>query len=298
MTDIALTNPRPAATAAQRPKRRQGKVFYGYLLTLCAIGAGWWLRDDALLSPEDGVGYWLGIVGGSMMLVLLLYPLRKRFRILRILGGTPHWFRIHMVFGIVGPLLVLFHSNFHLGSLNSRIAMSCMLLVAGSGVIGRHIYARIHRGLYGRKTSLNELRGELTQALDKSHGMAASMPTFVARLKTLAEEVQGDSITGSLGIRKSFLWGVRQYAVQWSLRRAATAELAEAASRSASIQRDLPRLQSSIDGYIRGFIRQTTRLAQFTLYEKLFSLWHVLHLPLFFMMIISALAHVLAVHMY
>lgn len=298
MTDIALANPQPVRTATQRPKRRQSKAFYGYLLTLCAIGTGWLMRDNALFNPENGAGYWLGIIGGSMMLALLLYPLRKRFRILRILGGTSHWFRIHMIFGIVGPLLILFHSNFHLGSLNSRIAMLCMLLVAGSGVIGRHIYARIHRGLYGRKTSLNELREELTQSLDRSHGMATFMPTFVARLKALTEEVQGDSITRSLGVGKSFFWGVRRYTVQWSLRGAARAELAEAAARSPSIQRDMLRLQASVDGYIRGFIHQATRLAQFTLYEKLFSLWHVLHLPLFFMMIISALVHVLAVHMY
>ena len=33
-----------------------------------------------------------------------------------------------------------------------------MLTVAGSGLIGRYIYARIHFGLYGRKADLGELR--------------------------------------------------------------------------------------------------------------------------------------------
>ena len=40
------------------------------------------------------------------------------------------------------------------------------------------------------------------------------------------------------------------------------------------------------------------RVAQFSFYERLFALWHVFHLPIFFMMVISALVHVLAVHMY
>jgi hypothetical protein len=40
------------------------------------------------------------------------------------------------------------------------------------------------------------------------------------------------------------------------------------------------------------------RVAQFSFYERLFALWHVLHLPIFLLMIISALFHVLAVHMY
>jgi hypothetical protein len=42
-------------------------------------------------------------------------------------------------------------------------------------------------------------------------------------------------------------------------------------------------------------LRQT---AAFNVYERLFSLWHVLHLPLFFMMLITAVIHIFAVHMY
>ena len=40
------------------------------------------------------------------------------------------------------------------------------------------------------------------------------------------------------------------------------------------------------------------RTAAFKVYERLFSLWHVLHLPLFFMMIITAVIHIFAVHLY
>jgi hypothetical protein len=40
------------------------------------------------------------------------------------------------------------------------------------------------------------------------------------------------------------------------------------------------------------------RAAALTVYQRLFSLWHVLHVPLVALLIISALYHVLAVHMY
>jgi cell division protein FtsL len=33
-------------------------------------------------------------------------------------------------------------------------------------------------------------------------------------------------------------------------------------------------------------------------FERLFSLWHVLHLPLFFLMVMAALVHVWATHRY
>jgi hypothetical protein len=34
------------------------------------------------------------------------------------------------------------------------------------------------------------------------------------------------------------------------------------------------------------------------MYEGLFSLWHVLHLPLFFMLLIAGITHVVAVNVY
>jgi hypothetical protein len=108
-------------------------------LLLLFIVAGYLLREQEFITPKQGIGYWLGITGGIMMLVLLLYPLRKRLRFLRFLGATKHWFRIHMAFGLMGPLLILYHCNFKLGSINSQVALYCMMLVAGSGIIGRHV---------------------------------------------------------------------------------------------------------------------------------------------------------------
>jgi len=280
------------------PETRQGGSFYGYSLTVIACGLGWLFRDRELINPEDGLGYWLGIVGGSMMLVLLLYPLRKRIRALRFLGGTKEWFRMHMVLGVLGPLLVLFHSNFHLGSFNSRVALYCMLLVAGSGVVGRHIYAHIHNGLYGRKATLKEMREDLTRSLETSKGLATLLPGLAAKLQALSGQVQGDAVTGRLGTTASILWTVKQYFVWASLLITAYRELKQQARNSPAIARGLPRLMKTSRLFIRRYVRLSGRVAQFTLYERMFSLWHVLHMPLFFMMIISALFHVLAVHMY
>jgi hypothetical protein len=40
------------------------------------------------------------------------------------------------------------------------------------------------------------------------------------------------------------------------------------------------------------------RVAGFAFYERLFGLWHVLHVPLFVMLLVTAVAHVVAVHRY
>ncbi len=232
------------------------------------------------------------------MLILLLYPLRKRFKLLRFLGGIPEWFKLHMVLGVVGPVLVLYHSNFQLGSFNSQIALYCMLLVAGSGLVGRYIYAGIHRGLYGGKTSLSDLQKEVSQSLEKSHGLASLMPKFTKELERVSTEVQGDAISGSMGIFNSLSWTVKGYVEWWSLRRLALTELGACAAQSPTVSRDYDRLKRLSLTYVRNFVRLNRRIAQFTLYEKLFSIWHIAQLPLFYMMVISALVHVLAVHMY
>lgn len=277
---------------------RQSSTFYSYSLSAIAIGAGWLLRDYGLIDPKEGLGYWLGILGGSMMLVLILYPLRKRIRALRFLGSTAHWFHIHIVLGVVGPILVLYHSNFSLGSFNSKVALYCMLLVAISGLIGKYLYAHIHNGLYGGKASLKELRKNLSQSLEESHGLAVLLPRLTARLETLVVEAQGCSVTGSLSLRTSLMWSLKRYFIWISLLRAAHRELRAHAVVSPAVARDFPRLKKSCAAYIRKFMQLTARVAQFTLFERLSSLWHVLHMPLFFMMVISALFHVLAVHMY
>src|SRR3989344_4659459 len=109
-------------------------------VTVLLLLAVWAVREGRYYEPGDDFGYYLGVVGGVMMLALLLYSLRKHIRFMRNWGATKHWFRLHMILGIAGPTLILFHSTFRVGSLNATVALGCMLLVAGSGVLGRGLY--------------------------------------------------------------------------------------------------------------------------------------------------------------
>ena len=296
--DRPIVTPRPAPEPALKRLRRGNGALRWYSVLAAFIVAGWYLRSLELITPEEGVGYWLGIIGGSLMLLLLLYPLRKRIRFLHRLGATKHWFRMHMILGLVGPLLILYHSNYQLGSFNSRVAFYCMLLVAGSGIIGRHFYAAIHRGLYGRKTTLQELQADLKASVEKSHGLAKLMPKLVARLEKLSVELQSDSVRQTIGIRRSLKWTFTHTLVRLSLLWTARRELRVAAVRFPVVAREQKRIYRTAARYIRDYTVLTGRVAQYSFYERLFGLWHVLHLPIFFMMVLSALVHVLAVHMY
>lgn len=288
-----IADPSPAS-----PRRRGSSALRGYGLLAAAIAAGWYLRDLELITPEEGAGYWLGIIGASLMAALLLYPLRKRFRILHALGPTKHWFRMHMLFGLVGPLAIMYHCNFTLGSFNSRVAFYCMLLVAVSGIIGKHFYATIHRGLYGRKTSLAELQKELAVSVEHSHGLARIMPELVGRLDRLSSDMQGDRVRQTIGIRRSLRWTFTHAFIRLSLLWTARRELRAAAAGSEAVAANYKRFYRSAAKYIREYTALAGKVAQFSFYDRLFSLWHVLHLPIFFMMVLSVIVHVLAVHMY
>ena len=135
------------------------------LLVALAIGYGWLHRHALGFSPDHGFGYALGIIGGVLMLILLAYPVRKRSRTRRAVGSVGFWFRFHMFLGLVGPMAILFHSRFTWGSLNAAVALGAMIIVASSGLVGRFLYSRVHRGYSGRKLELRSLKDEMDDLL-------------------------------------------------------------------------------------------------------------------------------------
>jgi hypothetical protein len=254
------------------------------VLVLYLASRGVDLRDEFILSPEHGLGYALGIVGGVMMLLLLLYPLRKHSAMLQGLGGVHHWFRLHMLLGIVGPLAILFHSNFSLGAVNSNIALLCMALMVGSGLVGRYIYARIHHGLYGHKLNIIELERDqqMAEALINQSGEGQQMVVdALAKLKAMQDYAHAP--LGPLAACwRLFTISPRTRLLAWRLRR----QLA-----------NTPVSKRFYD-YLNSYIDCLLKMSGFTFFDRLFSLWHTLHMPIFFMLVITGLVHVWAVHRY
>ncbi len=301
MLETALNipaTPEVIPATQQSPVRKSRKALYGYSSLLTVLLAGWFLRGEQLMNPEEGLGYWLGIIGGSLMLLLLLYPAGKKSQLLRRLGLVKHWFRVHMIIGLVGPLLVLYHCNFSVDAMNSKVALYSMLAVAISGIIGKHFYTRIHRGLYGKRAGIEELREEITDALDNSHGLAAILPKFINELHCVSEELLGDQFTRSISLRKCLSWTIKYYVVRARLYFLIHRELRARAMISETLQANTRNLRKTANNYAAKQVGLMRQVAQLSLYERLFSLWHIFHMPLFLVLVISALVHVLAVHMY
>jgi hypothetical protein len=137
------------------------------ITVFAVLGAAYIVRDEQHIVPATGVGYALGITGSVMMLLLLLYPARKSWRKMGSVGSVRLWFVTHMVLGIVGPALIVVHSNFQLLSTNATVAMAVMLLVVASGLVGRYIYSKVYVGMSGRRAELDELLADASRILSQ-----------------------------------------------------------------------------------------------------------------------------------
>ncbi len=273
-----------------------------FLLAVSSLLAtGFAASTQKLYKPGDEVGYNLGLVGGLMMLALLLYPLRKRAGFMKGLSILPKWFKWHMVLGILGPSLILFHATFRIGSVNAGVALVCMLLVAGSGVFGRFFYTKIHHGLYGRQASLKDLKAAMAPS-----GEVKSIFSFAPEIQQSLEHFQaihaaGASKDGQIGVWNFVLAGFNARRLSGSLAKdlhhAMYAKAREGKWNAAQMKL-LDKMYNEYRGLIRGYLMAARDVAQFHTYERFFSLWHIFHTPLVYMMVFSAIWHVIAVHMY
>ena len=129
-------------------------------LVLCAVAGV--LLFEAFLSivtilsfgrtPQGQVTGWIGL---AIILLVFGYPIRKRAHQNRL---WPHrWLQIHMVAGVVGPLVIILHAGvLHMHALVPILAMVAMGIVALSGIIGQHVHYLAFRTLYKKRHELLE----------------------------------------------------------------------------------------------------------------------------------------------
>lgn len=269
-----------------------------YLVLAALVWLTWKISRLGLFEAGDDLGYWLGVVGGSMMLILFSYPLRKHFRFAQNWGRVKWWFLVHMVLGIGGPLLILLHSTFRIGSLNAGVALYSMVIVALSGVVGRFIYARVHRGLRGEQTGFKELQARAKFDQDEVRSRLAFAPQVEADLKAF-EQDELQAAPGWLTYFRQVFWlPIKQWIIYRRCVRDLHPQIRKLAQHGKWSHQDLVRREAMSRKLIRRYLTAVVRVSQYTAYERLFSLWHVAHIPFVYLLIISAVVHVIAVHAY
>lgn len=279
-----------------RPILRIGPFAYAAAVTT-VLGIAWWQRDEGHLTAESGIGYWLGIVGAILILVLITYPLRKRLKSFQRFGKVANWFRFHMIIGILAPALIVLHTNFKLGSLNSRLALLTMLIVVTSGIVGRYLYAKVHKGLYGRQLALREVHADIIALKQNLCDAGPETARVDAELETFIREPQAHpSVLKAL--LSSLTAGFTQRSARRSILKMAKRDLADSPRNRNLSGRQRRQFIKDADNQLRLFFAAVRKAERFALFESLLGMWHHLHMPLFIMLFLTVVIHIIAVHLY
>jgi hypothetical protein len=238
--------------------------------------------DYWALKPGGTRGYWLGVAGTALMVVMHVYSVRRRSRPLRRLGPLRAWLDFHIWCGIVGPLLIVLHSSFKVQGL---VALSfwSMVAVSLSGVLGRYLYLQIPRRKSGDELSLaeaEEVDREMTARLRDEFGLS---DTDLKRLDDLA--------TADIDERSSLVGLVLRFPFQgvtlrWKLARFA---------RRVDLPAGAP-LRSFL-AVVRQKALIERRIGTWQKLQQLFHYWHVFHKPFAIVMYLFLVVHVSVVIM-
>ncbi len=194
--------------------------------------------------------------------------------------------------------MIIWHANFKLGSINSNVALVAILVVATSGVFGRYLYGKIHLGLYGRKAAVREiladaeaLRGLIGANLRVAGRVGAQLDAF-AQLGAAASK----GVLAGLILLPLINW--RGTVVRMRLVADARRVIALQGRRFGQSRRLQHQQLAGVADLVTLHVAAVKKAAALALYERLFQLWHALHVPLFFLLVISAIIHVFAAHFF
>jgi hypothetical protein len=246
-----------------------GADFYRTPLLERAHHEGYWQW-----KAGGSVGHKLGIVGSSMMVLMLLYSVRKRVGALRRLGPLGRWLDVHIYLGVFGPLLVVLHSTFKVQGL---VALSfwSMIVVASSGVLGRYLYLQIPRTRAGEERALAELENEDRELSAQLRTRFRLDEAQLARLEALVALPERTGLLGGF---------VRLVTDDLRLRSGLRAFARSCRSVPRNVVREFERV-------VRQKALARRRILLWDRVHELFHYWHVLHKPFALVMYLFMIVH-------
>jgi hypothetical protein len=162
----------------------------------------------AMLRPSGYVGLSLGIAGAGVMLSSLLYLVRKGLLSWGRIGSLQSWMGFHILTGLMGPAIALYHAAFVPTSALGFLMVGAMAIVIISGVIGRYIAVHFPRSLGGRELKFEEIRGRL--AVYKKKLVALGVDPTMLRLETPESSTRAPWLLASIGRVLSGDWESRK----------------------------------------------------------------------------------------
>lgn len=296
------------AEGAERTKSRVGRrALWAYgLLALALLIPGIVLRtlgpivDESAVSPlrlaaqkalepisfMSGLRFWLGVAGTTMMALLLLYPLRKRFGAARMAGSVGGWFHVHLALGLLGPALILYHANFGFGSFNANIALWSVGIVVASGFVALTVYLTASERLARAKDAAADTLDDILRILRPPghHDLAGTR---------LADDIS--TIHQRIVERKSVFLNAHLRREKALLIADAVRYVNDASTNAGAAPREAAQLAANFHARLLTSLSAAQGAARSAAIERGMRLWRLLHLPVIAVGVIATALHVHAV---
>ena len=287
----------PAPGEAARKRRHRLWILLGSAagivatIALCVNGLSYYILSSdarvnspkhASLKPSGSIGNALGIVGALLLLLRYLYPLRKKWKLLSRKGKTKNWLDYHILMGLVGPVLITFHSSFKLRGV-AGFAYWSLIAVVASGIVGRYLYGRIPRKLGAVEMSVEEteqLCEKLAQQIRTQNVLTEEELQPLLALPGL-DEVRAMALGRALILIVGL--DLRRAWLVWRLRWKVGAHVADHTDVSRALMAVRKQAALSKDALFLAKVQQ------------MFRLWHVIHRPFSYSLAIMATLDILAV---
>ncbi len=227
-----------------------------------------------LYRPAGRFGLLFGLIGTILMLLLLLYSLRRRTRLLGRKIPLKYWLDVHISFGILGPLFILLHTSFNIGGLVS-ISFWAMVGVGLSGVLGRYLYVQIPRDLYGQELEVGST-GQFDAALNRHLESFSELPVH---LHTALTQILHGRFDQRTDLAHMLGGDIALFFRRFQVKRFLAPHLSK--KRAHSLIQGAWRIQTQR--------RTTIRLRAL---HKLLHLWHVIHRPFALIMYLIMMVHI------
>lgn len=275
------------------------KIILGILSILVMSVIGWTVKEAGpyyltdlidrphhsshkLWKPGGTMGHGLGILGGTMILMMFLYSIRKRVRLFRKWGKLPTWLNYHIFLGIAGPILVTLHTALKFGGLVS-ISYWAMVAVALSGFIGRYIYVKIPHHVSGKELTSEEFKEQLQVITEKFKSEFDISDQTVEKIQQLsgAEKIEK---RGLLGIFTFMFMDLTGWIKWWGIKN----EISKIYS--------IPKHEiKHFKHFMRQIVKMNRQIAFWKVAQTLFHYWHVIHKPFAYTMIVIIFIHIAVV---
>lgn len=257
---------------------------------------GWAIVLETNFTADGGFVYNVGLIGGSLMLVALLYTFFKRAKSLRRLVTTNVSYYVHICCGAIGAYLVFLHSLFDLRSINASVALVTTAFVIISGALGRYLFTLSTIVLHRQYIEIKDTEQSLFDLIDKyDHDKSLRIRVRMAKFALRCFRKPESRLVYCGRWISIIYYGIYYYFSSKS-------DMKDIAKKMSAIpilsRKDAKILRRYQNKMLRQYAFQIIKMGYVSLIEQVLLHWRIFHVPALYLLVLTGISHVVVVHMY